>query len=171
MNLREEIKELNKDLNKLESLIIKHFTDPSTRLGRNVISSAILAQFYLRPELTHKELQERTGYSAGAISNTLQYLLEQNIITEYKPVGRGAHIYKIKNMASHLASTFTGISALYLAHKNMFQEIKDGLDEFPEEHRNSLLYQGVKEYSTLFLEILPVYEIFSRVTSDEIEKI
>ena len=169
--LKKEIDELHAELDKLESIIIRHFSDPSSRFGRKEKVSAVLAQFYLRPELTHKELQDLTGYSAGAISQALQYLMDKKAITEYKPMGRGPHIYKIKNMAQFLAGTFTSIAELYLANKKVFEEIKEGLNEFPKEFQDILLYKGVKEYSDLFLEILPVYEIFSRVTSDEIAKI
>ena len=170
MLIKEEIKKIDEELNKIEKLILKHFTDPGSRMGRNAKISAILGQFYLRPELTHKDLQDFTGYSAGAISNALQELIDKKVITEYKPMGRGAHIYKITNMPQHLATTFTGISALYVKNKNMFKEIKNGLDAFPKEHRKSLLFMGVQEYTELYLEILPIYEIFSRLTIEEVRK-
>ena len=166
--IKEKLDDINQELNKIEKLILNHFTNPGSRMGRKQKTSVILAQFYLKPELTHKELQDLTGYSAGAISNTLQEMIEAKVITEYKPMGRGPHIYKMKNMPQFLTRTFSGISELYLSNKEIFQEIHEGLASFPEEIRETLLFQGVKEYTDLFLEILPVYEIFSRVTREEL---
>ncbi|MFX0069133.1 MAG: hypothetical protein ACFFC5_05915 [Promethearchaeota archaeon] len=152
-----EITQIESDLRKLEQRAVKHLIDSSVSLGRDPIVAAALSQLFLRQELTQKQIQELTGYSAGAISQVLKECVDMGIVEKYKPKGRGAFRYTIKNMLRYYTRSLLGIVEFYLSNESELKEIKKGLEVIPEELRKEQLYAGLWGFVNLALNTLPVY--------------
>ena len=166
--LHEEISQIEDEINKLETKIIDFFINININYGRDPIQAAILSNFYLRRELTQKQLQLLTGYSAGAISQVLNELVNRKIIDEYRPKGRAPFRYFLPNIPEFVARSFMGATELYLENEEKFQKVWDDMKEFPKELHEEKQYIGLNEYFSNFFKVLPVYKLLNKIRFDEI---
>ncbi|MFX0202931.1 MAG: MarR family transcriptional regulator [Candidatus Hodarchaeota archaeon] len=153
-----EIAQIESDLSKLEQRAVDYFINSSVTLGRDPIVAAALSHLFLRKELTQKQLQELTGYSAGAISQALKECVKTGIVEKYRPKGRGAFRYTIKNMVQYITRSLLEVAEFYLSSESELKEIKRGLEDIPVELRKEQLYVGLWGFVNLVLKTLPLYQ-------------
>ncbi|NHI94230.1 MAG: MarR family transcriptional regulator [Candidatus Lokiarchaeota archaeon] len=169
--LRKEIIEIEEEINKMENKIIEFFINTNINYGRDPIKATVLSNFYFRHELTQKQLQTLTGFSAGAISQVLKELVERKIIDEYKPKGRVPYRYILPKMPEFVARTFMGSTELYLKKEKEFQKVWEDIKKFPEELHENSLYIGLNTYFTNFFKVLPVYKLLNEINYENIDEI
>ncbi|MBD3228798.1 MAG: hypothetical protein GF329_11485 [Candidatus Lokiarchaeota archaeon] len=171
-DLKGRIEKIMIDLEKIENFIIKGFKRNNIQFGRDPVTAAIQATFFLYPKLTQKQLQKYTGYSAGAISQALKPLVENKIIEKKEPDDiTKPYIYKMPNMLEFTARTFLSIAETYLENKDIFLNIRDGLEKIPDDLHDEPLYRNIHEYIRLIMKYIPLYKQLSQLVLEEIEKI
>jgi DNA-binding transcriptional regulator GbsR (MarR family) len=146
-------------IDQIESEIKDFFTEMDTMLGRDPIISEIISQFYIHKILTQKQLQSLTGYSAGTISQKLQELVERGVIKEKKPKSaRGPYKYSLPSIPIVLQSLFSSTVEQTLTFKDEFDKMRKKIPAFPNEIKETNLYQGIKEFLEFYFQVIPVYQ-------------
>nr|MDO8133548.1 helix-turn-helix domain-containing protein [Candidatus Njordarchaeum guaymaensis] len=158
MHSNTEIARIDADLGELEHRVLDRLVGTSIGLGRDPILASIMAHLYLRRELTQKDLQDLTRYSAGAISEALKLYVEEGIVEERKPQGRGSLTYKVENMRQFTARLLLASVDLTLSYEDECRKVQRGLEEMPESARSERLYVGLHEFVSLFFKFLPIYK-------------
>ena len=158
MRPEEEIAEIEGALSQLEHSIVKQFVDSSINLGRDPIQVSVLAHFYLHREPTQKQLQDLTGYSAGAISQALKQVVQTKALQEHKPKARGQIHYTREALPQFIALSILGIIEFFLSYESELLKIQQGLEEIPLELHSEPLYLGIRDFVSLFSKFIPVYK-------------
>ncbi|MDD1777363.1 MAG: hypothetical protein LUQ65_04275 [Candidatus Helarchaeota archaeon] len=167
MQPKEEIAEIEGAISQLEQFIIKQFVDSNISLGRDPILISVLAHFYLHRDLTQKQLQDLTGYSAGAISQALKQAVQNKAIQEHKPKARGQIHYTREELPQFIARSILGIAELFLSYESEFKEIQQGLEEIPMELHSDPLYLGIRDFVSLYSKFIPVYKSIRDIIEQE----
>jgi DNA-binding transcriptional regulator GbsR (MarR family) len=166
------IKKIDKDITNLENNIIKYYKGMNIGFGRDPVTAAIQATFFLYSNLTQKELQNYTGYSAGAISQALKPLVEKKIITRNEPEDiTEPYIYSMPSMLEFLAKSFLSLSEVYLKKEHIFEEIREGLKKIPEPLKDDPIFKNIERYINLIFHYIPKYKQLSDLVNEEIEKL
>lgn len=167
MHPDEEIVEIEGAISQLERSIVKQLVDSSISLGRDPIQVSVLAHFYLHRELTQKQLQDLTGYSAGAISQALKQAVQTKALQEHKPKVRGQIHYTREDLPQFIARSILGMVEFFLSYESELQKIQQGLEEIPIELHSELLYLGIRDFVSLFSKFIPVYKSIRDIIDQE----
>ena len=122
--------------------------------GRDPIIAKVMTYFYVRKNLTQKELRKLTGFSAGAISKALRQLVETNFITREIIPGTHTHIYKMEMLPFRSPRFFLTTEKLILEIENELKEMKAELEAFSEEKKQREVYKRIYGVVTQLLELL-----------------
>jgi DNA-binding transcriptional regulator GbsR (MarR family) len=153
---------LNKIDSKLDDLkneIVNQYIRINLAMGTDEIKTKVLINFYIKRELTQKELRELTGYSAGKISEVLEELIDSGLITEEIPEGRGPYIYTIKDFQKSLFMSIKKSTEIYLHYSEEFKKIKEEINKFPVTIVENEVLKGIQNFLDKYFRMLPVYEM------------
>jgi DNA-binding transcriptional regulator GbsR (MarR family) len=158
------------EIRKIEREITEFFAEKASEYtGRHPIVSMVMAYFYIRRNLTQRDLRNLTGFSAGAISKALQQLVDINMITREMILGTHMHLYKMETLPfrspRYLLQTEKTLEKL---HKEL-REIKDTLDAQCDEMRNIVVYPKVYAVVTHLLEQISSAPRFMALIEEELD--
>ena len=159
------------EIREIEQEIIEFFATKSVEFtGRHPIISRVMTYFYIRKNLTQKDLQILTGFSAGTISKAVRKLIEMNMITKETIKGTHKHIYKMEQLPVISPRYFLRTESLMEEKIRELEKMKKTLDANAEEIKNFETYQ--KSYATVtqLLKLLPSISVFIEKIEKELEK-
>jgi len=159
------------EIRRIEQEIIKFFAEKTPEYtGRHLIISAVMAYFYIRRNLTQRDLQKLTGFSAGAISKAVRQLVDMNVIIREMIPGTHTHMYKMETLPFRSPSYFLQTEkTLEKLHKEI-KEMKDTLDAHGDEMRGLEGYQRVYVIITQLLELISSVPRFMALIEEELDK-
>jgi DNA-binding transcriptional regulator GbsR (MarR family) len=159
------------EIRRIEQEIIRFFAEKTPEYtGRHPIISAVMAYFYIHRNLTQRDLQKLTGFSAGAISKAVRQLVDMNVITREMIPGTHTHIYKMETLPFRSPSYFLQTEkTLEKLHKEL-KEMKDILDAHGDEMRDLEGYQRVYVIITQLLELISSVPRFMALIEEELDK-
>ena len=142
------------EIRQIEEEIVEFFakTDPEFT-GRHPIIVTVLAYFYIRRNLTQRDLQNLTGFSAGTISKSVRQLVDIDMITKEVIPGTHEHIYKMEELPFMSARIFLRTIKLLEELQEELKKTKDTLDAHAKEMQNLNGYQRICNVTTQLLEI------------------
>lgn len=159
------------EIREIEQEIIEFFATKATEFtGRNPIISKVMTYFYIRKNLTQRDLQILTGFSAGTISKSVRQLLKMNMITKETIQGTHKHIYKMEKLPFISPRYFLRTESLMEEKIREVEKVKKTLDANAEEMKNFETYQ--KSYATVtqLLKLLPSISVFMEKIEEELKK-
>jgi DNA-binding transcriptional regulator GbsR (MarR family) len=159
------------EIRRVEQGIIEFFAEKAPEFtGRHPIVSVVMAYFYIRRNLTQRELRELTGFSAGAISKAVRQLVGMNVITREMIPGTHTHRYKMEDLPFRSPRFFLQTEqTLEKLHREL-EEIKNTLDANSDEMRTLEGYPQVYAVVTQLLEQLSMVPRFMALIEEELDK-
>lgn len=159
------------EIRAIEREIVKFFaTKGSEFTGRHPITSEVMVYFYIRKELTQKDLQILTGFSTGTISKTVIQLQKMNIITKEIIPGTHKHIYKMEKLPFISPRYFLMTESLMDKKIQDLEKMQKTLDDNREEMQNFETYNKSYETITQLLKLLPTISVFMENIEEELKK-
>ena len=143
------------EIRQIEQEIVEFFaeTDPEFS-GRHPIIVTVMAYFFIRKNLTQRDLQNLTGFSAGTISKSVRQLVDINIITKEVIPGTHEHIYKMEELPFMSARIFLRTTKLLEELQEELKKTKDTLDTHAKEMQNLNGYQRIYTITTQLMKII-----------------
>lgn len=159
------------DIREIEREIVEFFAAKSSEFtGRHPIVSTVMTYFYTRKNLTQRDLQILTGFSAGTISKAVRQLLEMNVITKETIPGTHKHIYKMEKLPFISPRYFLRTESLMEEKIRELEEIQKTLDDNAEEMKNCEAHQQIYATVTQLLNLLPSISVFMEKLEEELKK-
>lgn len=160
------------EIMQIEREIADFFKERSPEFtGRHPIIAKVMAYFFTRRNLTQRDLQRLTGYSAGTISKSVRQLLDMNVIAKENIPGTHRHIYKMEELPLRSVQYFLNTEKRIEELEKELKELKDTLDTQAEEMQNLRGYQKIHALVAQLLELMPSYAAFIAMIDEEVEKI
>jgi len=149
------------EIRQIEQEIVEFFAEKTPEYtGRHPIIATVMAYFYTRRNLTQRDLQNLTGFSAGTISKSVRQLVDMNVITKEIIPGTHMHIYKMEKLPFSSARYFLRTEKLLEELEKELKEMKDTLDTHAEEMQNLKGYQKIYTIITQLLELMSSVPMF-----------
>jgi len=159
------------EIRQIEQEIVEFFAEKTPEYtGRHPIIAAVMAYFYIRRNLTQRDLQNLTGFSAGTISKSVRQLVDMNVITEEIIPGTHTHIYKMEKLPFSSPRYFLRTEKLIEELEKELKEMKDTLDTHAEEMQNLKGYQKIYTIVTQLLEFVFSVPMFMAFIEEELGK-
>ena len=144
-------------LKEVESKVADTITNLSFLKGRAPKTSKIIALLYLYKKTTQKQLRERTGYSLGTISTTLQSLEKMGIIHKTADPQTREYNYELEGSIAQPGSrSVTNIFEYFDQQKKFINQIKTKLAQPHLVNKEG--YENVKEFVDKMDAIFPAIE-------------
>jgi DNA-binding transcriptional regulator GbsR (MarR family) len=160
------------EIRKIEKEIIKFFSAKAVELqGRHPIIATVMTYFYTRSNLTQRDLQIMTGYSAGTISKALRQLVDMNVITRNIIPGTHKHIYRMESYPFTSPQFFMRTENLLGNVEKDLMRMKETLDENAKEMQKLEGYQQMYATVTQLLKLLPLSTIFISKLEEELKNL
>ena len=159
------------EIREIEKEIVEFFVAKSSEFtGRHPIISKVMTYFFTRKNLTQRDLQILTGFSAGTISKSVRQLLEMNMITKETIQGTHKHIYKMEKLPFISPRYFLRTESLMEEKIRELEKVKKTLDDNAKELKNFETYH--KSYATVtqLLRLLPSVSVFMEKLEEELKK-
>ncbi|MDH5451139.1 MAG: hypothetical protein OEX77_09655 [Candidatus Bathyarchaeota archaeon] len=158
------------EIRQIEQEIVEFFaeTDPEFS-GRHPIIVTVMAYFYIRRNLTQRDLQNLTGFSAGTISKSVRQLVDINMVTKEVIPGTHEHIYKMEELPFMSARIFLRTIKLLEELEEELKKTKDTLDTHAEEMQNLNGYQRIYTITTQLLRIIPPSQMIVTLIEKELK--
>ncbi|MFX0025309.1 MAG: hypothetical protein ACFE8M_02765 [Candidatus Hermodarchaeota archaeon] len=131
-------------------------------------SATILAYFLTRKELTQKDLQNLTSFSAGKISEELNRFIKIGYI-ERKKSRKGQFLYQMPEIGQFFRNIFFGVKQKMVKWEKRIKGIQNELKTEQKDLRNLNGYDKITEAINLFVPIFDIYNTFMEQL-DNIEK-
>ena len=159
------------EIRQIEQEIVEFFaeTDPEFS-GRHPIIVTVMAYFYIRRNLTQRDLQNLTGFSAGTISKSVRQLVDINMVTKEVIPGTHEHIYKMEELPFMSARIFLRTIKLLEELEEELKKTKDTLDTHAEEMQNLNGYQRIYTITTQLLRIISPSQMIVTLIEKELKK-
>lgn len=159
------------EIHQIEQEIVEFFaeTDPEYS-GRHPIIVTVMAYFYIRRNLTQRDLQNLTGFSAGTISKSVRQLLDINMINKEVIPGTHEHIYKMEELPFMSARIFLRTIKLLEELQEELKETKETLDTNAKEMQNLNGYQRIYTITTQLLRIISPSQMIVTLIEKELKK-
>lgn len=172
-------------LREYEKRIVDFFVESGEVKGVNSKFSEIFGYFITRQQLTQKQLQDLTGFSAGTISQILNQLTAVGMLRRSNIPGTHKKQYEIIEFGSKMADSISGLFEEYFKRRQRFSKgIKRDLKSI--EQKIEILQKqgdtlGIKENAILekikrirafifeFDQIIPIMEHASQRFKEEME--
>jgi len=155
----------------IEREIVEFFATKSSEFtGKHPIISMAMTYFYTRKNMTQRDLQKLTGFSAGTISRAVRQLLEMNVITKETIPGTHEHIYKMEKLPFISPQYFLRTENLMEEKIRELKKMKKTLDDNSEEMKKFELYQQICSTVTQLLDLLPNISVFIEKLEEELKK-
>ncbi|NHI94231.1 MAG: MarR family transcriptional regulator [Candidatus Lokiarchaeota archaeon] len=107
--MKEPLEEYHKKMDAYEKLVVDFFVESGRAKNTSPTFSTIFGYLYTRKELTQRQLQDLTGYSAGTISQTLNQLLVLGILSKHNIPGKHQKLYKVVEIGPIMISSSSGL--------------------------------------------------------------
>ena len=107
--MKASLEKYQKKMEEYEKLVVDYFIESGKVKNTNPKFSSVFGYLYTRKELTQKQLQELTGFSAGTISQILSQLLALNILTKHNIPGKHEKLYKVVELGSMMVNSSSGL--------------------------------------------------------------
>jgi len=152
--------QIKKSLREIERDIIEFIINcPLFRFGKmKGAHYPIIAYFFTRKRLTQEKLKELTGFSAGMVSEGLNYMLQEGYINLDKVKGSRVRYYELNSIAYynylHLFRIVKSNSELFTRLDAISSEIKTKRTELKDINGYRIINKRVKQ----FLNAKPVVE-------------
>ena len=141
--------------------------------GRDPILSTVMAIFYTRKELTQKELQILTKYSAGTISKTVRQLIDMKTITKDIIPGTHKHIYKMEKLPYGSPSYIMNAGQMMSGMTDELKNMKETLDKYKEEMKDlegfGKVYSIVSQINMVLTTVPKFMKILEKELAEYIE--
>ena len=159
------------EIHQIEQEIVEFFaeTDPEYS-GRHPIIVTVMACFYIRRNLTQRDLQNLTGFSAGTISKSVRQLLDINMINKEVIPGTHEHIYKMEELPFMSARIFLRTIKLLEELQEELKKTKETLDTNAKEMQNLNGYQRIYTITTQLLRIISPSQMIVTLIEKELKK-
>ncbi|MBN2156056.1 MAG: hypothetical protein JW776_08435 [Candidatus Lokiarchaeota archaeon] len=139
MNEKNHIKQISFDpeILEIEEDLVNFLVDGMIKYsGRDPILSRTMTYFFTRKNLTQKELQKLTSYSAGTISKTTRQLLDLNLIEKSFIPGTHKHLYRMEELPyakpSYLMNVENLLGGISVKLENLKGKLK-GIKTYQDE--------------------------------------
>lgn len=160
------------EIREIEREIVKFFAAKAAEFtGRHPIVATVMTYFYMRKNLTQRDLQILTSYSVGAISKSVRQLVEMNLITKDFVPGTHTHIYRMEGLPFTSTHYFLRTESLLEETGKELGKMKEILDDNSEEMQNLAGYQEICATVTYFLKLLPRISVFAAKIEEELKKL
>ncbi len=131
----------------------------------------ILSYIIIRKRLTQGEIHKLTGFSSGHISQALNFLIENELVTKVKIEGIRKPFYEVESIPLSYLRRFRNRLKLFEKWKPELEaEIKE-LETNEESLKNLKGYDHMKKILKGYASILPVLERFITIFDAEIKKL
>jgi DNA-binding transcriptional regulator GbsR (MarR family) len=150
------IEELDEEIIEIENDIIDHLTSNQVLRQNNEITAKILAYFYTRGILTQEDIQEKTKFSAGAVSKAIRELERFGYIKKEIPRKR-PYRYLMRSIPHAIASLFVLSLEKILTWIPKLQKIKSEIENMKEVVSEPSSFEKIKTFVEAILKITPVY--------------
>ena len=159
------------EIHQIEQEIVEFFaeTDPEYS-GRHPIIVTVMACFYIRRNLTQRDLQNLTGFSAGTISKSVRQLVDMNVITKETIPSTHKHIYRMEKLPFTSARYFFMAERLIEEMEKELKEMKETLDNEAEEMKGLKGYQKIYTTVTQLLKLISTMPMLMALIDEEIGK-
>jgi len=159
------------EIRQIEQEIVEFFaeTDPEYS-GRHPIIVTVMAYFYIRRNLTQRDLQNLTGFSAGTISKSVRQMVDINMINKEVIPGTHEHIYKMEELPFMSARIFLRTIKLLEELQEELKETKETLDTNAKEMQNLNGYQRIYTITTQLLRIISPSQMIVTLIEKELKK-
>jgi DNA-binding transcriptional regulator GbsR (MarR family) len=159
------------EIQRIERKIIDFFAERVVEYDRrDPIVARVMAYFYIRRDLTQRDLQNLTGFSAGIISKSVRQLVDMNFVTKGIIPGTHTHIYRMEQLPFRSPRFFLKTENLLERLREELKEMKLTLDTDVEEMRDLKEYQNVYTIITQLLELMSSVPMFITLIEEELQK-
>ncbi|MFX1461056.1 MAG: hypothetical protein ACFFBT_16495 [Promethearchaeota archaeon] len=159
-----------KSVSDIESDIIEFILDCPLFVIEETKYSLIMAYFFTRKRLTQEKIKKLTNFSAGMVSECVNYLIKRKYIKLEKIKGIRKRFYKLSSIAYYnylrFYRRFKSISRLY----RKLNELNNKLERKREELQNLYGYININKQVKQFLNAMPLVEKLVALFSDAKEK-
>ena len=164
--------EFDAQIREIEREIVEVFAEKSSEFsGRNPIISKVMTYFSIRKNLTQKDLQQLTGFSAGTISKAVHQLIGMNVITKETIPGTHMHIYTMDKLPFVSPQYFMRTESTIEKKIVELEEMKTILDTNKDEMEKFDSYQKIYTTISQLLQILPIISVFMDKLEEKLDKI
>lgn len=157
------------EIRQIEREIVSFFAQRTQHSSSNEIMATVMAYFYMRRNLTQRDLQHLTGFSAGTISESVSQLVEINFITKDILPGTHKHIYRMHQLPfrspSYLLKTETVLEKL----KRKLEKMKKSLDTQGQDLEYSDRYKKIYAIITQLLAMLSKLPVLMDLIEKELQ--
>ncbi len=181
------IDEYYNKLQEYEKKIVNFFVDNGKAKNVNEKFSTIYAYFYMRRQLTQKQLQQLTGYSAGSISQILNQLLAINMLRRDNIPGSHEKQYELVVFGAQLVGSISPIMEDYFKTRDkLVERVKKDLIKISQRVADvrkrggaqQLVDQAIPEriqrfqiFLTDFSILIPILKKLTDLVKEEMQKI
>ena len=163
--------EFDSEIREIEREIVEVFAEKSSEFtGRNPIISKVMTYFSIRKNLTQKDLQQLTGFSAGTISKAVHQLIGMNVIIKEIIPGTHMHIYKMDKLPFVSPQYFMRTESTIEKKIVELEEMKTILDTNKDEMEKFYSYQKIYTNISQLLQILPIISVFMDKLEEKLDK-
>jgi DNA-binding transcriptional regulator GbsR (MarR family) len=174
MTHRETLRDPNgfhPEIRQIEHKIIDFFAERTVEYDRrDPIVATVMAYFYVRSNLTQRDLQNLTGFSAGIISKSVRQLSDMTFVTKGIIPGTHMHIYKMEQLPFRSPRFFLKTEDFLERLREELKEMKLTLDTDAEEMQDLKEYQNVYTIITQLLELMSSVPMFIALIEEELQK-
>lgn len=164
--------EFDSEIREIEREIVEVFAEKSFEFtGRNPIISKVMTYFSIRKNLTQKDLQQLTGFSAGTISKAVHQLIGMNVITKETIPRTHMHIYKMDKLPFVSPQYFMRTESTMEKKIVELEEMRTRLDTNKDEMEKFDSYQKIYTTVSQLLQILPIISVFMDKLEEKLDKI
>lgn len=157
------------EIRQIEQEIVEFFAEKDPEYtGRHPIIATIMAYFYTRRNLTQRDLQNLTGFSAGTISKSVRHLVDMNLITKEIIPGTHTHIYKMEKFPFSSPRVFLRTGKLIEELEKDLKEMKGTLDAHAREMKRLNGYQRIYTIITQLLGLISGVPMFMALIEEEL---
>lgn len=155
-----DIEEFDPKIKKIEEEIIDRLINSSIGTARDEFTSKILLYFITRKNLTQRKLQELTGISIGKISQEVNGLIENGLISKKRATNTREYVYTMQSIQSENFSRGVNLVKTSLSWEGKFLAIKKELEENKVELQNLNGYDKIKVIIEQNLRLMASYKKF-----------
>jgi DNA-binding transcriptional regulator GbsR (MarR family) len=174
MTPREKLRDphgFHPEVRQIEQKIIDFLAERTVEYDRrDPIVARVMAYFYIRRNLTQRDLQNLTGFSAGIVSKSVRQLVDMNFITKGIIPGTHMHIYKMEQLPFRSPRFFLKTEDFLEKLQEELKEMKHTLDTDAEEMQDLKEYQNVYTIITQLLELMSSVPMFIALIEEELQK-
>lgn len=162
---------IDPEILKIEKEIVEYLVKSPLFMGEDLILSTIRAYFITRKELTQKEIQHLTNYSAGTVSQALKALINRGYLEKTRPSSTTKIIYRMDSIELSFLNSFLEGFGEIESWKKVIQELKSEMENNKEKLHELNGYEAISDIMNLFFNSVASIGFIIEMISQEKNKL